>query len=168
MKARIKYRFFQSRLNFLYIKFILKRNREWDYVYFLELIARKLTSMGLYFAKHGVVEREDRVKQVHEIWKTRKHINNVLNCTEILGKKADQLIFDKYKKHYCSEIETEKNEDGNYSIKLKITGFLPEEEDDVEQLYRSIAGIEAENKYQQEELKLAFESIQKNIFGWWD
>lgn len=71
MRKNFKYKLFKLWKKSQYKKF-LKNNFEFDFSSILDFLELKLTIMGLYFAKFGIIVREDRVKQVRSIWKTRQ------------------------------------------------------------------------------------------------
>jgi len=115
-----------------------------------------------------VVVSEDRKRQVREIWQARKHINNSINGDEIIWEKADKVIYDKFKRHYELKIIDHDDEAGRKPIEIIVANFLPEEQQEVKQLFDSLASATIVYEYQKSELKEAFDIIAEKIFGWWD
>jgi len=155
-------------MNFRYLQYFIFRNREYDYNFLLEIIEKKLTTMGMYFARHGIAVFEERKEIVKGIWQARRYLRNSIHGDEILGKKADNAIFNKYNRHYELKIINQNERIGTDSIEIVVSGFLPEEQHEVKQLYESIGGAEIVSEYQRSELEKAFDIIAENIFGWWD
>ena len=75
----LKFRLFQFKTNLEFAWFVLKRNREWDYSFFIQMQIKKLTVMGKYFRNYGFTIDEDRRKIVRSIWKARRHLLNFNN-----------------------------------------------------------------------------------------
>jgi len=162
----IRYKIFQFKTNLNLVWFILKRNREWDYGYFIEFQILKLTSMGLYFRKYSFII-EDRKSIVRSIWKARKHLKNYINSSEILGLKAEKEILKKIGKPYNIIVNTKKEPESIKTI-ISVENYSVEEEEIAQSIYKSIAGIEVESEYQEVELISAFDIIKENIKNWWD
>ena len=163
----IRYKIFQLKTNINLVWLILKRNKEWDYSHFIELQIAKLTSMGVYFKNHTLIIQEDSRKIVRSIWKARKHLKNFINSSEILGIKADNEIFKRIGKPYKIVVDIKKETELINSI-ISIEDYSLEEEEIAKLMYKSIAGPEEESKYQETELKNAFNIIKENITNWWD
>jgi len=163
----LKYRLFQYRTNLELAWFILRRNREWDYSFFILIQIKKLTMMGKYFHNYGFTIEEDRRKIVRSIWKARRHLLNFNNSSEKLGNKADSEILRQIKKPYNTKLISDKKGE-YYNCIIKTEGYTIEEEEKAKSIYNSIAGYEIETKYQKDELEQAFEIIRENIIQWWD
>jgi len=154
----IRYKIFQLKTNLKLVRFILKRNREWDYGHFIEYQILKLTSMGIYFRKHSFLIMEDKKSIVRSIWKARKHLKHFINSSEILGLKAEKEILKNIGKPYNIIVNTKKEMESINSI-IKIENYSLEEEEIAHSIYKSIAGLEVESEYQEVELKSAFDTI---------
>jgi len=167
----MKYKLYKKWVKFQYIKFILSdKNSDWDFYALLNLNIKKLTMMGLYFAKWGVVIDVERKKQVRTIWQARHYLLNTVNAYDIIEKRAQKEITEKYGSPFkYGEMITESKKNGDYIFKgfiLDSPKVEPDKEKEVRDLYHSYT--KKEYPFMDENVKKAFEVISSNIFTWWD
>jgi len=170
----LAYKRFNWHRKIQYFKFFMFHNAEYDQCFLVEILILKLTFMGLQFAKFGVIIDEERRKQVHSIWETRKRLKKFNNAFEILYEQASKKFKEKYGFAYESEMIWEDKNDGSDCSEYKgskIIAPVPitvEQSNEMEEYFREAFPFEAEYNLEKQMINEACELIKENIFGWWD
>ena len=174
-KERTQYRLHRLWRNWQYAKFFLFKNAEFDQGYLFEFMELKLTMMGLYFAKFGIVVKEAQRKQVRTIWQARKHLQNYLNASEIVYERGQKKFIEKYGvRHEYGDMVTKPCEDGVMVQFLgwKVAspaGLTPEQEQEVNDFWhKECNSFEYEYNYSNDQLKKFWKVFYKNVRHWWD
>jgi len=71
-RRRFLYKYYKASL----LWYIFKKDHDYDYAYFLELIYRKLTNIALVIRKEDITMSDKKI--AHQIWEARKILKKVL------------------------------------------------------------------------------------------
>jgi len=159
---KIKYKLFKFWKNRQYRKFLKESNWEFDHSSITNFLELKLTIMGLYFAKFGIVIDDDRKKQVHTIWQTRKYLRNYQNAFDIVEEQCQKKFVEKYGCRYECELTTD-----DHYLCINCSSKI-ENKEEAKAYWNSLDEFKLEYEYQQDQLKKVFDSMQNNMMTWWD
>lgn len=172
--STLKFKWFKITKKIAYIRWVLSsENFDYDYSSILNMLYFKLTRMGLYFARWGIVVDEERKKQVRTIWKARREIGKAVDAWDIIYDRAMDKFQKRYGFPYSSEMMWESDKEGKFATlkgyKLIAPLHLtPEKEEEMHEFWRKHSSIDAESDLQRKAIKEAFKIIQENIWTWWD
>jgi len=132
------------------------RDRDWDYVYLLIIMRKKMSLMEKFFASDKALTANH--KEV---------ANNIKECREILDRLIeDNYIEDRYEKYYERWGHPElKVEDGKLEIYYKNV-ITEEDERTRKDEFRNLVIREMEGK--ENDKNLLFEKMAQSITSWWD
>lgn len=164
---KIKYRLFKIWKNRQYKKFLKEANWDFDHSSITSFLELKLTIMGLYFAKFGIVVDEDRKKQVHTIWQARKYLRNYQNSFDWAQKQCQKKFREKYGCDYEIRMFTTPKDSKTSFLNFECISPV-ENKEEAEQYWLSLKEWDIEYNRDREQLKLAFEYMQEHMRTWWD
>jgi hypothetical protein len=152
--------------------FVFFTDRDWDQGYLIDYLILKYTSMGLYFARHGLIIDEERKKQVHECWELRKYLKRYSNAFDIVHAKQQKEFKDKFGWEHKSElIFGEINEKGYGEITFKEIipeGISEEDKKASKEWWNKTCTSLDEYTYQNTALDKYSSLFVKYIHGLWD
>jgi len=132
------------------------RDRDWDYVYLLIIMRKKMSLMEKFFASDKALTADHK-----------KVANSIKECREILDRLIeDNYLAEKYDKHYEKWGQPEFNIEGeNLGITYKN---VKTEEDEItmREEFRELVIKEMEEK--ENDKNLLFEKMAQSITSWWD
>lgn len=167
LKERLDYKLFKIWKNRKYKKFLKDENWEFDHSSITSFLDLKLTIMGLYFAKFGIVIDEDRKKQVHTIWQARKYLRNYLNAFDWAQKQCQKKFRDRYGCDYEVKMFTVPRDDETSYLHFECASKV-ENKEEAEKYWFSLKERDIEYNREREQLKKAFDQIYEHIGSWWD
>lgn len=163
----IKYELFKIWKKQQYKKFLKEQNWDFDHSSITQFLDLKLTIMGLYFAKFGIVVDEDRKQQVHTIWQTRKYLRNYENAFDITYEQCQKQFREKYGTDYKYEFEYKQNTNKTFSVTGKMISDVVNREE-AELYWKSLKHWDREEAFIQENLKKVFVNLNTHMRTWWD
>jgi len=132
------------------------RDRDWDYVYLLIIMRKKMSLMEKFFASDKALTADHK-----------KIANSIKKCREILDRLIeDNYIEDRYEEYYERWGHPElKVEDGKLEIYYKNV-ITEEDERTRKDEFRNLVIREMEGK--ENDKNLLFEKMAQSITSWWD
>lgn len=173
----MKYKLFNLWRKYRYIKFVLSHNNmEWDDSGWVELNILKLTMMGLYFAKFGVIIDEEKKLQVRTIWKTRKALLDYQNSFDYCYAKGQEKFKEKYGVPYetgdmvwePSSTHLNASEFKGIHVVSPKCNSWEEEKKISDYFHTDCFKIMDEYEREREVLKIALDTIYDKLKFWWD
>jgi hypothetical protein len=146
---------------------------DWDQGYLINYLIIKYTSMGLYFAKFGIVIDKDRKEQVRYCWELRRELKKYTNAWDTANKLRLKDFKTKFGWTYDSEIlfTPVKDMDGYTELNFKIIapeGYTEEQKIIAEEYWHSLYSIYKEEDIEQEALDKYGKLFVEYIRGLWD
>lgn len=141
-------------------------DRDWDYIYTLEILIKKLENQANYLQKNGILENSDEIS--NEI----RYTINLLNKF-IKDEYAENALIPHYEKWGNQKIIWIKDEQLSHddfvlhSMNLEYEKTLTEQEKEQER-EEFVAIIHKADAERQEDLKKAFTFMAEHIERWWD
>lgn len=164
---KIKYKLFKIWKKQQYKKFLKESNWDFDHCSITSFLELKLTIMGLYFAKFGIVINEDRKKQVRTIWQARKYLRNYQNSFDWAQKQCQKKFRDKYGCDYEVKMFTAPKDEKTSYLHFECISQV-ENKEEAEEYWFSLKEHDIEYNREREQLKKAFDQIYEHIGSWWD
>lgn len=130
---------------------LIYRDRDWDYVYLMEIIKFKLENMEECFRKYGcTVDSKRKAKEMRI-------------CIKLLGRIAEDDYCEKeYDDHYE---KWGRPEFKDHTIKCSK---IITKDDELQSRKESNRLYEKEEKLKKQDMDLLFKIMRRKILGWWD
>lgn len=166
---RFKYKLFLIWKKNQYRKFLSKQD-DYDYGSLIDLIIFKLTMMGIQFFNWSILDKEEKRKQIHSIWKTRYFFKKIEQSFDIAYSVAENKFLEKYGVPYifddfvCKDIGNDEVEMVGFSLKSPCCSTFEEAQRITSDFYSMMPN---EYKLKEKFLNEALNVMKKNIFSWW-